>query len=621
MSTLDKLHYALNLNKTKRQQIITKALKSNDYKSIKKELTSKLKNTNSSRVKADIDFVNSYKKIVKGGANNNTTTSTTTPNAMSNNSTYTKLNQLINNGDIERVKNILDTFNDSKKSRILNMNNGALLEEAFTPSYNYSQNISDSRKEHIKYNMIKLLLENGANPNIMFSTNTDHVFYEEFRIDPNTHIKKVCKTPLIMATISGNLQLVNLLLQNGAEPNFICRNPKDTYAQGLNPLMMAYLMNNTNMVRLLLENKADPKLEYRYYLKRTFSFAARIENEITIPELIKANYIKNPYIKNLFNRKNSKELELKQVNKSKQDTNDNQSQQEKKLLLVYAIQIGDIDFISDILANLNKHEKETLLNNAIPFDKFKFIYPLQIACELYDQNIAVQIVTLLLEKGADPNIIYVHKQNTCGKIIPVTPLMSAADIGYLDMVKLLLEKGAEPNLQNIYNEKYKSPTALIIACSNGYKEIVELLLQNKANVDSTHKYDAVLRTSHKTSSLQKKKQFITTALIEASSKGYTEIVELLLANRANPAIIGAIYYFHYKYYEGNALEITQQVYKTLNNSNVETKKFSDIIELLTNAMRSTTPNATQSTSNIFKKVNNRRNALFALKNGIGKNNL
>ena len=71
MPTLDKLHYALNLNKTKRQQIITKALKSNDYKSIKKELTSKLKNTNSSRVKADIDFVNSYTKIVKGGANDN----------------------------------------------------------------------------------------------------------------------------------------------------------------------------------------------------------------------------------------------------------------------------------------------------------------------------------------------------------------------------------------------------------------------------------------------------------------------------------------------------------------------------------------------------------------------
>ena len=95
MSTLDKLHYALNLNKTKRQQIITKALKSTDYKSIKKELTSKFKNTNSSRVKADIDFVNSYKKIIKGGAEaKNKTGSATTTNVPQNNLKYLKMEDI-----------------------------------------------------------------------------------------------------------------------------------------------------------------------------------------------------------------------------------------------------------------------------------------------------------------------------------------------------------------------------------------------------------------------------------------------------------------------------------------------------------------------------------------------
>ena len=58
MTVLDKFSYALNLNKTKRQEIITKALKSNDSNIIKKELINKFKNTNSSRLKEDINFLN-----------------------------------------------------------------------------------------------------------------------------------------------------------------------------------------------------------------------------------------------------------------------------------------------------------------------------------------------------------------------------------------------------------------------------------------------------------------------------------------------------------------------------------------------------------------------------------
>ena len=214
MSTLDKLHYALNLNKTKRQQIITKALKSNDYKSIKKELTSKLKNTNSSRVKADIDFVNSYKKIVKGGANAN----------------VNYINKLKKATYIWDISSILIEAIKAGKINEVNINlqdttggNTALMW--------YSMSHGNNSK-----NNIQLLLDNGANPNIK---------------------DKLGYTALMYASIHNN-QVVELLLDNGANIN-IQNNDGET------ALMIAACTgisrgdNNArmNIVGLLLNNDAE----------------------------------------------------------------------------------------------------------------------------------------------------------------------------------------------------------------------------------------------------------------------------------------------------------------------------------------------------------------------------
>jgi ankyrin repeat protein len=201
MSTLDKLHYALNLNKTKRQQIITKALKSNDRKVIKKELTSKFKNTNSSRVKADIDFVNSYKKIVKGGEIVN----------------YKK-----NLNNAETVFDISEILIDAiKAGDKININftdkNGctALM-------YNSLNIITDN---------VKLLLENGADPNKQ---------------------DRGMRTALIYACIpEKNKDVVELLLKNGANPDI-----QDI--SGRTALMHAVSRGHKSYVELLLEYDANP---------------------------------------------------------------------------------------------------------------------------------------------------------------------------------------------------------------------------------------------------------------------------------------------------------------------------------------------------------------------------
>ncbi|MFU8790431.1 MAG: ankyrin repeat domain-containing protein [Methylobacter sp.] len=81
-----------------------------------------------------------------------------------------------------------------------------------------------------------------------------------------------------------------------------------------------------------------------------------------------------------------------------------------------------------------------------------------------------EIVKLLLEAGADPDIGNVHG---------ITPLMYAVRYENVDICSILLEYGAAINLQDLYGM-----SALIIASREGHHEIVELLLKAKADTDA-----------------------------------------------------------------------------------------------------------------------------------------
>mmetsp|Transcript_16519 Transcript_16519/g.24981 ORF Transcript_16519/g.24981 Transcript_16519/m.24981 type:complete len:215 (-) Transcript_16519:397-1041(-) len=87
----------------------------------------------------------------------------------------------------------------------------------------------------LKCEIIKLLKEGRANPN-------------------SCHMGL---TPLSRATTLGQVDVVVLLLENGADPNY--QNPKENDC--LTPLTYATMLGNDGIVRSLLDYGADPNLQ------------------------------------------------------------------------------------------------------------------------------------------------------------------------------------------------------------------------------------------------------------------------------------------------------------------------------------------------------------------------
>ncbi|KAJ5539898.1 hypothetical protein N7513_008230 [Penicillium frequentans] len=115
------------------------------------------------------------------------------------------------------------------------------------------------------------------------------------------------------------------------------------------------------------------------------------------------------------------------------------------------------------------------------------------------------------------------------------PLLHASSANLPFLVKQLLENGA-----NINAEGYQNPTALYAAAEKGHKEIVELLLRNNADVNARSCpdtppafYDSALFPNSASATSQNFLPVGKTALYIASSQGHEEIVQLLLDNGAD----------------------------------------------------------------------------------------
>ena len=125
---------------------------------------------------------------------------------------------------------------------------------------------------------------------------------------------------------------------------------------------------------------------------------------------------------------------------------------------------------------------------------------------------SVSLATLLLERGAKPNIT-----DNKGR----SPLFVACDLGHHELASLLLYNqgaggSANPNLPCVQIEKY----ALWTACMRDHLDLVNLLINNKANPDLIYEDGCHL--------IQK-----------AHDNGHYEVVRLLLESGADPnALIG-----------------------------------------------------------------------------------
>ncbi|XP_065353147.1 ankyrin repeat domain-containing protein 17 isoform X5 [Cloeon dipterum] len=89
-----------------------------------------------------------------------------------------------------------------------------------------------------------------------------------------------------------------------------------------------------------------------------------------------------------------------------------------------------------------------------------------------------------------------------------TPLMEAASAGHADIVQLLIDNGADVNAQSSTGN-----TPLMYACAGGHLEVVEILLKSHANVEDHNE------NGH-------------TPLMEAASAGYVNVAKILLDNGA-----------------------------------------------------------------------------------------
>ena len=134
---------------------------------------------------------------------------------------------------------------------------------------------------------------------------------------------------------------------------------------------------------------------------------------------------------------------------------------------------------------------EWLLNNGADFtiaDKARGFTPLIAA----SKKGHLDTVSHLLNRGADPDVTTTD--------YGYNSLMFASQKGHTSVVKALVSKGA-----NINATKKNGTTALELACSNGYIDIVKIFLENDADLG--------------------------TAVQSAAEEGYTEIVKLLVVYR------------------------------------------------------------------------------------------
>lgn len=158
----------------------------------------------------------------------------------------------------------------------------------------------------------------------------------------------------------------------------------------------------------------------------------------------------------------------------------------------------------------------------------------------------LKLIALLLEKKANPNYVYSEHSvkddvsKTFMQLRDARPLHFACSYGNTtDIVKLLLQAGAKPE-EKMQSNFQTNISPLALAAKHGNKEVLEVLLQQKVNVDEQVKNDNVTRT----------------ALWYAIEEGDFDKVRLLLAYNADVTLKSG-------FTERNAFEQAQHNYNDI----------------------------------------------------------
>ena len=225
---------------------------------------------------------------------------------------------------------------------------------------------------------------------------------------------------LIYESEEGNIDLIRLLIQRGADVN-----KKDDF--GRTPIMYASYTGQTEVVRILLDNGA--------YVNEIDS------QDITALMLASQGEQDNTdTVKLLIDRR---------ADVNMKDNTGNTA-------LMFAIRGGaNTEIVKMLLYNGADVNVQNEITKQPPL--------------LYASSVSItEIVKMLIQRGAD-----VHKQNKFG----YTALIEASRKGKIDIVKLLIYKKVDLNVKDSYGN-----TAIMFAHSNKHTEIVRLLRKYGAEI-------------------------------------------------------------------------------------------------------------------------------------------
>lgn len=273
------------------------------------------------------------------------------------------------------------------------------------------------------FEVVKLLVENGAKLNITskdnysalaFSMSKNNKEMTKYLINAGENkipLKAKELNPMLLNVCKkGDIELVQLFIDNGADKNYI---DESIVGAGNTPLMLASTNNHLDIIEVLIKNDVNLNLQNDYGITPLWS--ASMHGHIDVVKLLLENGA-NPNI---------------QIG-------------EDKMTALFSV------------AGKRFDENDIYVTNKKNLDS---------------NDITLRVARVLLQNGANPNILNIHESNV---------LNLSARIGDIEMMKLLLDYGAKLDIQ-----ENTGLTPLMAASHANQLEACKLLIEYGANVNQT----------------------------------------------------------------------------------------------------------------------------------------
>lgn len=378
--------------------------------------------------------------------------------------------------------------------------------------------------------MVELLLNKGANPNI--SGRTSHAL------------------PIIRAIEENNLQIVRLLVNHGADLNI-------SY-YGKVPLERAIVGDNTEIIQFLLNNGADPNWKNDTASENAFMYAVKKGTPEIVSQLIDKGARVNEVDKYgetvLVKAIRADHLDImtllieRGANVNEKSTKYvHEDLQYKRFPIEYAVETGMRDII-ECLINNGANVPNYVLRSALAYcdiDTLKYLQSK--GAKLLDKdgfdregdayiaidNVIHQKSTELLKfvceqlknEGIDLKECINQKNRHRDSLI-----LTAVKLEFSEGVKFLLNEGADERAIN-GGDSYNN-TALIYAIKNKNSEIANLLIDHGADVNQGYSQNPLL-VAVKNNDIEMVRKLLEHGANETINKWYSEGNPLMIAIQLN----------------------------------------------------------------------------------------